>query len=565
MAVAVSSTDAKSLVEKDVQIIGSNVTVDSRAKIKSQGKATTKVFRDGTASVGVGVNYDVTDVTAQVNGSITANNTQVSNETDVSPTAFDSLTDALQIMNHGLSTGDLVTYAIGESDTAIEGLNPGQQYFVLKVDDNNLQLTRQEALDVHNRGVNSGSTQTLSPWAFEVFDPLTQIDGSDNQTFLIDNHPFTHGQEIRYDVAAGTELGDLSNLATYVVNVVNVNSFQLVDSDLDLPASSGAKTSNAIDITPPDDLDEVTPTADQVFTYIDTANAASFDPETDVDSDTDIFTVVGHGLQTGEEVFYDTDSSVDTMEDVRYNALFDATADTVFLNTDADVDKRNSIVITRTGQAEADRLGHGLLNDDMVTYEVEESGTPIAGLTPGDTYKVVLVDEFSIKLVDSDDNDVVITSVGSGLHNFYQTRQTAAGDTPLGGLTAAESYFVSVIDADTFRLTESSADAFAAAPVQLTAAGSGSGHKLVHGTTGLTVTADLNATDNASITGNARSKPYYGDMLSSRQHCDRWCAGWRQRVLEPWQRRQAGRFYRWQYQDDRCRRKRAKQQDQYFE
>lgn len=54
--------------------------------------------------------------------------------TDVNPT-----TDQITITSHVLNTGDVVTYTKGSND-AVEGLTTGTDYYVIKVDANNIKL-----------------------------------------------------------------------------------------------------------------------------------------------------------------------------------------------------------------------------------------------------------------------------------------------------------------------------------------------------------------------------------------------------------------------------------------
>ena len=65
------------------------------------------------------------------------------------PSNVNDSTDQITLTNHGLHTGDRVVYhSAGGTATEIGGLQDGQSYFVIKVDDNTIELatSRAEAL-----------------------------------------------------------------------------------------------------------------------------------------------------------------------------------------------------------------------------------------------------------------------------------------------------------------------------------------------------------------------------------------------------------------------------------
>src|SRR5262249_40358987 len=56
------------------------------------------------------------------------------------PSAVNTSKNQITINSHGLNTGDRVVYHKSAGGTAIGGLQDGQSYFVIKVDDNTIEL-----------------------------------------------------------------------------------------------------------------------------------------------------------------------------------------------------------------------------------------------------------------------------------------------------------------------------------------------------------------------------------------------------------------------------------------
>ncbi len=617
VALANTVTTSKATVDENVVINASgNVNVNANGAVTSEGKAQTSIFLDGKMGVGLGGNWDDTDVLATVNGSITAGGASV--ETNIDLANVSESADTFTITDHGFETGDEIVYNNGGgTNISIDGLTSGDTYKVFVVDKDTIKLTKDTPLDIDNSDVNSGVKHSLSAQNAIDFDPSTvtndtitttsahgfttgqrvvyasdangdEIDelisgteyyvivtgtntfqlaytidaaaqgifvdfaedgdgnisgtgtehqltynervskstsfdptgtgavttadtGTNSNTIKIDNHGFATGQIVNYSAGAGgTEIGGLNDGQGYFVIRIDEDYFQLAQTYDD--ADSG----NFIDLT------TVGAGTSHSFTYME--GSFTFDPSSDstvVDSDKNTITYSSaHGFVTGQTVFYETDATVVGTEDLPINVSFEPTSEVI---PDDD-----TITIEF----------HGLETGDEVTYEIGYLGETstaigIAGgdtlKTDGTTYYIIKIDDNTIKLAEtlddannySNTNNTAIdlTSTGTGtLHNLKATRQVTVGDTELTGLVNQEYYHVVVIDDTTIQLTESLLEALNAEPIDIdptVATGSNHTFKRPEDVAGISVTATLDAKDKAISKGSTGSSPKYRDLFSN--------------------------------------------------
>ncbi|WP_392533892.1 DUF4347 domain-containing protein [Nostoc sp. C117] len=599
VAIANTKTTSKAIVDEAVIINASgNVNVKADGKVNSEGKAQTSIFLDGKAGIGVGANWDETNIEATVNGKITASGSSVGKNLDLAN--VNSANDTITIANHGFKTGDEIVYNNG-GGTDIGGLNNGETYTVFVIDENTIKLTKGTALDIDNSNVSSGVKHSLSPQKGIFFDPATAIDvntdiitlanhglttgqkviyssdqnGTDvneldtgvehyvivvdanhiklaytidaaatgsaidfvedaqgshkasgtgtshllnynqqvqkttsfdptssgivninNDTIAIANHGFATGQIINYSSGTGTAIGGLTSGRGYFAIVVDKNTIKLANT------LEAAENGTAVDL--------LAGAAGTSHEFKSMRSPIEFDPSNNaiVDSEKNTIKIANHGFTTGQTLYYQVDPTVSTTASLPYNLSFEP-------QTAVDV-TNNQITIE----------SHGLQTGDTVTYEVGylgESATVIGGLTANATYKVQVIDANTIKLLDPTTQAVKdLTSTGTGsLHNLKAFKTVTAGDTEIRGLTNQEYYHVVVIDANTIQLTEDVLEAINAKPIDLDASvasvptGQSQSFKIPQATSGITIAANLDATDKVITKGSNGSSPKWRDLLAN--------------------------------------------------
>jgi len=112
-----------------------------------------------------------------------------------------------------------------------------------------------------------------------------------------------------------------------------------------------------------------------------------------------------------------------------------------------------------------------------------------------------------------------LTSFGEGTYQtLLSLQQVTEHDTPISGLSNETYYNVVVIDENTIQLAETLLDAVAATPIQLdgsTATGDRQAVLESAGTSGLTISSTLTATDTVKASGKTGSNPRLRDLYST--------------------------------------------------
>ena len=215
-SLSISITDVTSwaTVAQGVTITsGENVNVEAKGNNTSVSKAEFKIFRhkddvtgkfkDGSAGLTIGLAVSQSDIKAEVDGTVTAAGApagyKISPATDVV-----GATDTITWKNHGLKTGDTLTYNSG-GGTAIGGLDDGEEYFVIVLDADHFQLAKGAPIDLNNSGVGANAQHSLSPALTKEF-ALSGVNVS-TDTITLTAHGFTNGQKVTY-AALGDEAID---------------------------------------------------------------------------------------------------------------------------------------------------------------------------------------------------------------------------------------------------------------------------------------------------------------------------------------------------------------------
>ena len=448
----------------------------------------------------------------------------------------DPATDSITFdPSHSFVTGQKVRYSV-DTGAPIGGLLKDTDYFIIKLSDETIQLasSREHALagqPVNLTGTGTGDSHTFSTVAVEP----------DEDLIFSPNHKFETGQELTYFVGAGDPVGGLTSGGKYYAIRVDDNFLKLASS------RTGASAGAAINLTS-------TGTGEmqgfQTTVFVHTFDAGRTVPV--VDFDADRIELPGHGLADGDKITYRTSGGdpIGGLSNATDYYVIVVDADHVQLAADADsvltktaiplsagatiglglhalepeADDKPLVLFDPTEippvDVDADTIrvrGHGFADGEQVVY-LTGGGTPIGGLTDGQEYWVIVVDDDTIQLAASEGGDVIELSPGAtgSSHGLERTSTVTAGDAPIGGLLSGEIYFVTVVDKDTIRLAESYQEALAAKPVQLDpAVATGTAHTLTtQGASGIAVVAELEASNLVNTGTLVGETPTISDMLT---------------------------------------------------
>ena len=119
--------------------------------------------------------------------------------------------------------------------------------------------------------------------------------------------------------------------------------------------------------------------------------------------------------------------------------------------------------------------GNTLNTGDPVVYEVQEGGTPLSGLTPGDTYYVIQNNPGYVLLSDSHTDALL----GSGIVEFSAGSSSAGTEQALvppsiGGLTNGDTYIVTSTPSGSFTIENTNGS-----PVNMNGSGAGGTHEFI--------------------------------------------------------------------------------------
>ena len=514
-AIALGHTQLTDTAEVDsgvtLDAVTGNIAVTATGKDQLQTSAATAGFVDGVTGVSVGLGIDFGDVHAYLNGNATAGGTITGNS---GPTfdatqanTIDPVTDSLYIPDNGLTTGQQITYTAEDSNgnpaTPIAGLVSGQTYYVIVLDANHIQLANGPVDALDPTGTNPNSTQTLTTVNTLAFN-LDAIDSSQNSIQLDDNG-FNQGDLVTYNDNGNTPIQGLTNGATYRVNVIDDNDFQLLDPT----------TGQAIQISQGAALG--------LQTFTDGTNVQQLNLAV-IETTNNAIEILNSGFTSGEDVNYGSlvDNGADqiggltngndyTVTNVSGNEfqLIDPTTGQVVQLSDPGPSAQS---FTYTGQI----------------YGFNPTSTAIGGdVNPTSDYITLpngvgnlVTGEAVMYNVDPNISTTVTTPTQIADPNnpgqFIQgpNASITESDQAIGGLDQGSIYYVVVINANTIALTDNPAAAALAQPIVLGSAGNGTNSQLVtaEATKGITVSATLTAKDAES------AKPVTGGKFNWSQY-----------------------------------------------
>ncbi len=369
-------------------------------------------------------------------------------------------TNRITITGHGYETGQRITYNNAGS-TTLSGLADDTDYFVIKIDDNTIQLAETYA---------EATASTAVPIV---------LDGTGNsaQTFT-PNASITKAQFVS---AMQTTINQNGLLTGDHAVTVSVNG----TGQVELTVAGGAGTI--------------------VFEEHSNQRAASVKTigTADVDLTADTITITGHGFVTGDVLTYangggaDLDqggSAITTAYVIRVNddtIKLASTAQNAFTGTAYDLDDAGNDAQTLTkaaGDGMAATLTQNSKPGDGSSSESGTGGSVVLGaadnVTNGDSSTQGPVKPFgvdTITIAGTDANTVATTAVDTTANTItitdhgYVTGQKLTYDdgssTAIAGLTDDTDYYVIKTDNDTIQLAATYADAVAGTNLSITGTG----------------------------------------------------------------------------------------------
>ncbi|MEM8679091.1 MAG: hypothetical protein AAGF97_07050, partial [Planctomycetota bacterium] len=287
--------------------------------------------------------------------------------------------------DHGFQSGDAVVYQLGDTDTPIDGLTPGQVYYVIPVSDQTIALTQ---------SIDDAINQDLY-----FFTPVTDV--ADNVINFGYEHTLEDGQPLLYKTGGGKAVGGLDDGDVVFVDLIGdePTSIGLVDaSGLAISLDSTVASGFSHTFQPGFDISTDLTTASTNPTLIDTIDLG-----------------YAHGLVTGDPVRYDAAGGALLPAGIADGALYyaiviDDTTIALAASEEASEAGRERFFATfdlsdngdATDPTKFDTVDlyteHGYSNGDQLVYV--QNGSADVGLIDGATYTVRLVDPMTSSLSD---------------------------------------------------------------------------------------------------------------------------------------------------------------------
>ncbi|MEZ6090109.1 MAG: hypothetical protein R3C05_19195 [Pirellulaceae bacterium] len=484
-AVSRSNTTAHTILTQFTEVVsGANVNVHATGKTKTGASASTTVYRDGLAGVGLGLGFDNVDIKAEVDGVITA--AGIATDKPFTLTNVSAASDTITIAGHGFTDGEKVTYT-STSGTSIGGLSSGRDYYVRVIDANTIALQSGLAIDLENAEVDPTATHSLRRRTATQFDAADPANISlVNDTLRIQAHGLSAGDEIYYSplTEEDTVIEGLGSLRDFYAIPFDANNIRLAVT------RDEALADEFIDLTS-------LGSGQQILAYEQVAK--SFSPTADVSPSDDMIVMPGHGFADGDAVVYRTDPTrsqeVASKRTSTFSSASTANEGAIDLAANTITSINHSFntgqqIVYRKGTSSSIGTTAGLLIEGQTYFAIRvnadhfkiassrnnaATGTAIDLTTAGtgdthafETSVVVMTFEGgrNQNVVDVAANTIEINGHGLGL-NDRVTYLTGGGEA-IGGLADDTDYFVIPVDPDHIQLSTSEAGAV----INLTSLGS---------------------------------------------------------------------------------------------
>ena len=408
---------------------------------------------------------------------------------NISYNLIDTAGDEFTSVNHGLQTGQEVFYtpSISGSTPTIDvgGLQANTAYFVISTGADTFKLasTKQNAININPTAVNLTSVTGTGKAQFNYANQANNITSFTSNpvlqqnSVLLNNSSLSVGDSVVYRQGSGDLIGGLTNNASYFVVNNSNGSIKL----------SGTQGGAVISLTSAGSL-----TGSNFEKEARTVFNSTSSSVVNIASNT-IGSAGAHGFANGDPIYYSTTGAA-------IGGLTSGTtyyAKSVTTNTFQLATTSNGSAIALSGLSSGTQnftdmasntitaSGHGFAANEVITYST--SGTPIGGLTSGNTYYAISPTTNTFQLsATSGGSAIPITTPGSGTQNFTPVSDTltsashglsngnavvyTAGSTPISGLTNGNTYYVISSATNTLQLAATSGGT----KINLTSAGNGS-------------------------------------------------------------------------------------------
>ncbi|WP_077037069.1 calcium-binding protein, partial [Pelomonas sp. KK5] len=246
------------------------------------------------------------------------------------------------------------------------------------------------------------------------------VDATQDAIKFASEHGFTNGQRVIYHSAGNTAISGLVDGQAYFVRVIDAQTIKLATSQAAATAAPKTFLSGAVDVA----NDKITLSGhgfsnNQAVTYR-TAGAEQF-PGSAVEADgDDQITIANHGFNTGDAVKYTLRDLVIESPNKPPVAITGLTADATYyvIRVDANhiklaanpTDASNGTAIAISNTAESLASGHIL---------TRVGAAPVSGLVSGNTYYVKVLDANTFQLSTTPGGAAIdLTGVGGGKHTI---------------------------------------------------------------------------------------------------------------------------------------------------
>ena len=376
---------------------------------------------------------------------------------------------------HGLSDGDALVFST--SGTAPTPLNTSTTYYVNKVDNYTYKLsTTPQTSGYTNVNFAIPATQNATSFFGKVVANIS------TDTITIPSHGFLANQPVKYQtnspgskaISTATRLGNVVTMTT-ATHGASVGQTVVV-------AGTSATDLNGTFI-----ISGILNTTQFTFTTSTSGVISSTSGGTAT-----ISSVAIAPLQDGATYY------VKTVVDANNIKLSQSLGGNAIDLTSAGTGTAHSFIYVVVNLTEESLYipGHELVTGSKVIYSAG-AGTPIGGLTSGGTYYAYKVDANIIRLSTTKDGGSIVnlTSLGTGnhtlttnsvdittetisipSHGFSQgelVQYDSVGQTPIGGLSSGNPYYIVLVDGDNIRLATTLENANAGTVVNLTSVGVG--------------------------------------------------------------------------------------------
>ena len=307
---------------------------------------------------------------------------------------------------HQLVTGQQIIYKSRNVDVTGQQVTVGQLsdrsvYYAIAMDTTSIKVasTREHALAGNSIAITAlGQTADHS----DVFTTGRVFDAAlvQNDTITFETQPaLTAGQAVQYEQSSnGPNIGLDEGVVYYVIEVPgNTNAIQLSLTDNGLPVSINVNALSPNQIGGVQFIPSATTIND---------NAIVFSSDHNFTNNQQVTFSQGQGnpnigLKDGQTYFVRTTGNTNTIqlaktlngtpEVIHYNPFADSLHPVTALNTAPQWVNQNRLEFSKN---------HDLLDGQTVKYQVGQGNTPIAGLTDGQPYQIVVINNTSVHLAD---------------------------------------------------------------------------------------------------------------------------------------------------------------------